>query len=102
MARHDQNWLTGQVDNGKVAGMDPTETFNAMMEAFSLGLHDEASESANDLAEWLNRGGFPPVLHISTDGMKVFVVDEQLAREVCRASCRLILDQHEAGCDPVP
>ena len=66
------------------------------------GNSDEALECAMHLADWLHRGGFPPVLHVSTDGMQVFVVDERLAREICRASCRLVLDQHEAGCDPVP
>ncbi|QDT07456.1 hypothetical protein K227x_58830 [Rubripirellula lacrimiformis] len=70
--------------------MDPTETFNAMMEAFALGLRDDAIQSAEDLAAWLDRGGFPPVIHISTDGMKVFVVDERIAREICVASCRQV------------
>lgn len=80
--------------------MDPTTCFNEMMDAYSLGMYDEASEHATDLAEWLDKAGFPPVLHVSTDGMKVFVVSDQLAREISRAACRLVLDQHEAGCDP--
>tara|TARA_R110002073_G_scaffold8027_19_gene44893 strand:+ start:24474 stop:24722 length:249 start_codon:yes stop_codon:yes gene_type:complete len=80
--------------------MDPTETFNAMMDDFALGMIDDATEHANNLAEWLNKDGFPPVLRISTDGVKVFTVSDQLAREVCRAACRLVLDQPEAGCNP--
>ncbi|WP_372716158.1 hypothetical protein [Novipirellula sp.] len=82
--------------------MDPTEAFNAMMDDFALGMVDDATEHANNLAEWLNKGGFPPVLRISTDGLKVFTVSDQLAREVCRAACRLVLDQPEAGCNPEP
>ena len=88
--------------DGNFGSMDPTETFNLMVEAYSRGNSDEALRLAMHLADWLHRGGFPPVLHVSPDGMQVFVVDERLAREICRASCRLVLDQHEAGCDPVP
>ena len=82
--------------------MDPTAAFNAMMDDFALGKYEEAAEHANDLAEWLNKGGFPPPLQVSTDGEIVFSLSDQLAREFCRASCRLVLDQHEAGCDPSP
>ena len=84
--------------------MDPAETFNAMMEAFGLGMHDEATEHANALAEWLNKDGFSPAFRISTaeSAGNGFIVTDQLAREFCRAACRLVLDQHEAGCDPAP
>ena len=73
-----------------------------MMEAHSLGMHDEAGEHASNLAEWLNRGGFPPTMQVSTVGTKLFAVNDQLAREILRAACRVVLDQHEAGCDPLP
>lgn len=82
--------------------MDPTEAFNAMMGAFVLGQHEEAAEHANDLAEWLSKGGFPPPLRVSVDGETVFSISDQLAREFCLASCRTVLDQLEAGCDPQP
>ena len=82
--------------------MDPTEAFNAMMEAFVLGQYEDAADHANDLAEWLHKGGFPPPLRVSTDGEIVFSLNDQLAREFCRASCHLVLDQHGAGCDPQP
>lgn len=82
--------------------MDPTEAFNAMMEAYAEGQYEDAADHANDLAEWLNKGGFPPPLRVSADGGTVFSISDQLAREFCWASCRMVLDQHEAGCDPQP
>ncbi len=81
--------------------MDPVQTFNEMMEAFSLGLVDDAAEHAENLAEWLNRDGFAPRFNLAA-GDKSFTVTDQLSREICRAACRLVLDQHEAGCDPAP
>lgn len=82
--------------------MDPIEAFNAMMDDFALGMFDDATEHANDLAEWLNKGGFPPVLRISTDGVKVFTVSDQLSREICHVVCRFVLDQPETGCNLQP
>lgn len=80
--------------------MDPTEAFNAMMEAFALGQYEDAADHAEDLAEWLPKVGFPPPLRVSTDGEIVFLLNDQMAREFCRASCRLVMDQRNTGCDP--
>lgn len=79
--------------------MDPTETFNAMMEFFALGMHDEAAEQANALALWLERDGFPPTLRIGSVGTakSSFIVTDQLASKFCFAACRVILDQSETG-----
>ncbi|WP_442505479.1 hypothetical protein SH528x_004269 [Novipirellula sp. SH528] len=60
------------------------------MDDFALGMVDDATEHANNLAEWFNKGGLPPVLRISIDGVKVFTVSDQLAREVCRVASSLI------------
>ena len=81
--------------------MDPVESFKAIMEAYSFGLYDEAVEHAKLLADWLNRDGFAPEFNLAA-GDKSFTVTDQLSREICRAACRLVLDQHEAGCDPAP
>mgnify|MGYP003663037641 CR=1 FL=1 len=84
--------------------MDPAERFNSMMEAFSGGRYADAADHANHLADWLNEGGFPPTLRVSTPERadNGFIVGDQLAREFCRASCRLVLDQNEAGSAPAP
>ena len=89
---------------GPSSVIDPTETFNAMMQAYGYGLVDEAADRANNLADWLNKGGFAPTFHIATEPVTDigFTFTETLAREFCRAACRLVLDQHEAGCDPSP
>jgi hypothetical protein len=84
--------------------MDPTETYNVMMQLFERGLHQEAAEHANSLAEWLDRGGFTPESCLSTDGNAAveFIATDQLAYEYCRAACQLVLDRHETDCDPAP
>ncbi|QDV81248.1 hypothetical protein [Planctomycetes bacterium TBK1r] len=79
--------------------MDPDQTFTEMLDAFGHGDYEGAAEHANNLAHWLNRGGFPPVLEVSTRVKQTFTVSDQLAREFCHAACRLVLDQHETGCD---
>lgn len=79
--------------------MDPTETFKAMMEAYSLGMYDEATEHAENLLAWLNRDGFAPRFNLAS-GNQAFDITGQLSREICFAACRLILSQHEAGFDP--
>lgn len=84
--------------------MDPTETFSDMMEAFRLGLLDEASEHAGNLAEWLNKGGFSPTLRVSipNKGDGGFIASSSIGREFCLAACCEILKQHEMQCDPYP
>ncbi|MEZ6081073.1 MAG: hypothetical protein R3C56_37035 [Pirellulaceae bacterium] len=78
--------------------MDPTETFNAMLEAYGLGSYDEAVEHAEQLTNWLNRDGFAPRFNLAAGGKSITVTD-RLSRDICRAACRLVLDQPEASGD---
>ncbi len=74
-----------------VRRMDPEETFNAMMEAFAYGLHDEAEEYARNLQEWLDKGGFAPSFWIAVGDRSSFSAKGTLAREFCQAACQIVL-----------
>lgn len=47
--------------------MDPRETLLWLIEAIRAGSHDEASELAEDLADWFFDGGFMPEITINAD-----------------------------------
>jgi hypothetical protein len=40
--------------------MDPTACFHRFLDAEDLGQRDEARAAAQDLVDWLRRGGFEP------------------------------------------
>lgn len=40
--------------------MDPTACFNSMVSAFEAGDYETAVEAADNLVNWLRRGGFQP------------------------------------------
>jgi hypothetical protein len=63
--------------------MDPTACWERMLDAFEAREFDEAAAAAEDLLEWMRRGGFAP-LQISNRTMpREF--DLLAATAVCRA-----------------
>lgn len=40
--------------------MDPNATYRALLEALRDGELEDAREAFDNLAQWLERGGFPP------------------------------------------
>jgi hypothetical protein len=48
--------------------MDPDATLARLLEAAAEGNADEVREAAEDLATWLERGGFPPKDPRSNEG----------------------------------
>lgn len=61
--------------------MDPNATWTLLAEAIQTGETDEAAELADDLNEWLARGGFPPRI----TGKPLF--DTIVARSTCQGIC---------------
>jgi hypothetical protein len=59
--------------------MDPNQTWSDLSEAFGEEDWDRVDELASALAEWLDRGGFPP----SVTGHKAF--DKLVAKNACNA-----------------
>lgn len=80
--------------------MDPEETFNAMMEAYAYGLHDEAKEYAMNLREWLDNGGFAPSFWIAVGDRSSFSARGTLGRDFCRAACDVMLAHRRPQADP--
>lgn len=58
--------------------MDPQAAWAAMIEAVVADKWGDASEAADNLLEWLTRGGFPPTI----TGHRVF--DAMVAQATCR------------------
>lgn len=56
--------------------MDPTATYQALIDARMSGDHEAAAEHAANLLRWLNRGGFPPACKTAAE-----------VRETCHAVC---------------
>ncbi len=48
--------------------MDPNQAFKFLLEAMDADDHEATSEHLCDLLEWIERGGFLPI--ISSDDMK--------------------------------
>lgn len=67
--------------------MDPVESFNLLMEAMREGCHDEAVEHAENLTEWINKGGFAPLIRITADDDHQFLATDELAKAFCLAAC---------------
>ncbi|MEO1525503.1 MAG: hypothetical protein AAFX06_08700 [Planctomycetota bacterium] len=87
---------------GTIALMDPTATFNAMMESFALGHQEDALEHAASLASWLNSGGHAPAIRVSADPTMSFELTEEIGRELCRTACRVIIAYGNRGHSPEP
>lgn len=65
--------------------MDPNACFEALLRALSDGDHDQARRRARELAGWLGRGGFPPSLGWTAQGL------DELRGVVTRAVIRFVL-----------
>lgn len=62
--------------------MDPNEALADLMDALTMGEWDNAVESADDLQEWLDNGGFPPEMQSLTwrnlmDGIRNVLAETQ-------------------------
>lgn len=83
--------------------MDPLETFKMLMEARSDGCLEEATEHAENLLHWLNRGGFAPELFIAgSPGDPGWPVSGEHAATICRLICQSVLSspKNEPGIHP--
>ncbi|QDS92489.1 hypothetical protein FF011L_12320 [Roseimaritima multifibrata] len=90
--------------------MDPTSTFNAMLEAYANSDHEEAREHATNLMDWLLKGGFPPRFFLAAKSQSVFELSTNFAEQASAEVCRRILRDDNFGpdetggeyCDPEP
>jgi hypothetical protein len=66
--------------------MDPNQTWRDLSQAFSDDDWDRIDELASSLAEWLDRGGFPPSITGEKEFDKLVVknaLDALLAWDIC-------------------
>ncbi|GAA4464172.1 hypothetical protein GCM10023156_50410 [Novipirellula rosea] len=89
--------------------MDPTSTFNAMLEAYASNEREEAREHASNLLRWLQKGGFPPRVFLSPEVQIAMELSPEFAEQASAEVCRKILcdddfDPNEGGedFDPEP
>ncbi len=68
--------------------MDPQTTWQLMLEAYCEGDMAAAMEAAEDLVNWLTRGGFPPQVLLGQP------LDDDWNRTVAEAACRFIIAKH--------
>ena len=61
--------------------MDPQAAWGQLLAAYAAGDWDILEERATDLIEWLDRGGFPPMILKQPD------IDPELNRALARAGC---------------
>lgn len=81
--------------------MDPTSTFNAMLEAYANNELDEAREHARNLLQWLQKGGFPPRTFVSSQADKAIELSAEFARQVSDELCHRVLGDDASGADQV-
>lgn len=92
-----QKSLTLSANGGDVPVMDPIETFKLMMLAMEEKSHEEAFEHGTNLKSWIERGGFPPLLRVTSDDKRHFLATDELAKAFCLAACDIVIVR---GCEP--
>ena len=63
--------------------MDPDQTLSDLFDAMAEGDAELAKEHAANLQQWLERGGFTPLLRVLVGGEKKFTLSPELVRSVC-------------------
>lgn len=81
--------------------MDPTSTFNAMLEAYANNDRGEAREHAVNLLRWLLTGGFPPRTYVSSYAENAIELSPEFARQASEEICRRILRGDDTGPDDI-
>lgn len=66
--------------------MDPEATYRELLESLADGDMEVAANHASNLAQWLRRGGFPPVVDQRLVGFP------QLQRVLAESLCKAVLD----------
>lgn len=75
--------------------MDPNATWNGLLQAFREDDWSAAIDFAEALAEWLNRGGFPP--QILTEVAATHPFHRRLARSVCNRDLETVEQRDDAS-----
>jgi hypothetical protein len=65
--------------------MDPQTTWRRLIDAYAICDFETAKAAAEDLTNWLDRGGYPP--QILPDPWKM---DHTWNRTLARAACRFV------------
>jgi hypothetical protein len=68
--------------------MDPQATWRRMIDAYAIRDFETAREAAEDLRNWLTRGGFPP--QILPDPWQM---DQSWNRTLAIEACRFVLSE---------
>ena len=66
--------------------MDPQTTWRRLIDAYAICDFETAKAAAEDLTNWLDRGGYPP--QILPDPWQM---DQPWNRTLARAACRFVL-----------
>ena len=73
--------------------MDPDQTWQEMLQAYTTNDWPTALESSESLKDWLEAGGFAPRSTIGTaTGELSFRLDSEFSRAVCLAACHHIFE----------
>ena len=65
--------------------MDPQDTWQRLLDAYSSLERGEAKEAAEDLLVWLRGGGFPP------QTLPNRAMDDAWNRAIAEAACRFVI-----------
>jgi hypothetical protein len=69
--------------------MDPEETLSAMFDALASGDQDQAFEHAENLQDWLRRGGFVPSIELKIGTRRPQILPAALSRVFVETALRL-------------
>ena len=65
--------------------MDPQATWEELLTCYGQGQFEDAAEAAENLHQWLQRGGFPPTTN------QLIAVGDELHRVIVRAVVQHVL-----------
>lgn len=66
--------------------MDPQATWEELLSAYSTQQFDDATQAAENLSQWLKRGGFPPLTN------SLIAPGDELHRVIAQAVIERVLE----------
>ncbi len=79
--------------------MDPNATYAEYVEAMAAGQYDEAEQAAENLYNWLARGGFKPSFMSRLSDGQALTKARSMMRDAYSASCERGGDQAQSALD---
>lgn len=80
--------------------MDPDQTLSELFDSITDSDTEIAEEHATNLQEWLDRGGFAPLLRVLVDSDREFTLPPKMAKVICTSVIDCV-QQKATGAKPV-